>query len=64
MPLIGPGHMWTASGQKPLDVPAAMFECERVSGRFDATEKAAGRASFQRTADQRFLLMAYAEQVG
>jgi hypothetical protein len=47
--------MWTAPWQKLFYVPAALFGCNQVFGRFDATEKVAGRVSFERTADQNFV---------
>jgi hypothetical protein len=47
--------MWMAPWQKLIDVTAALFGCNHMSGRFDATEKTAGRVSFQRTADQNFV---------
>jgi hypothetical protein len=47
--------MWMAPWQKLCDVTAALFGCNQVFGRFDATEKAAGRVSFKRTADQNFV---------
>jgi len=52
--LNSPGQ-WMTPWQKLCDVSAALFGCNHISGRSDATEKAAGWVSFERTADQNFV---------